>query len=590
FARALLAMAAADRWGVAWEECEAEGGFITHGRRRLRFGELAEEASQGTPPTYPPLRPGRTGALYGQSMPRLDLPGKIDGSTNFAADIRLPDMVYAAIRQGPHGDTRLLRYDRAAGESVAGFLGAVRHERWLASVATNSWAAARALDAMVPRFETRGSLAQTSGTEQRLKSAAEAGEGTRIVTRGDVVDAMAGRPVVGADYMVAPMLHAQPEPPAATAEPTDDGVRVWFGTQSPGAARAAVAEALGLDVARVTLFPMPVGGNTGAAMHFDVAVQAALVARAMARPVQLSWTRTEDILRDCPRPAARIALRASLSTGATIDAWHASIATQPARHEWRARLGGASADAARRGAAGTSDAAMVSGATPPYLIPNLAVDFVPVDTGLPAGYHRGGADMLTVFAREAFIDELANAAGIDPLSFRISMIGATPELGICLQSVTAMGEWSGGVAGAGQGIACHAMQGSFMAMMAVARQGQNGIIVERLHVSADVGTVLNPTIARQHVENAVAHGLAQAVGLTSKYRRGLAQARRLRDLGLPTLAQMPTIDIQILPSDRTAGSIGDCAATLVAPAIANALFSVTGQRLRRLPLNPRPVD
>jgi isoquinoline 1-oxidoreductase subunit beta len=591
YARALLCMAAAARWDVAWEECETEEGFVTHTNRRLRFGDLAQAAAAFDPPSYPPLRAPGSGAMTGQSMPRLDLPAKIDGSLNFAGDIRLPGMVYAAIRQGPHGDTRLKSYTRDAAHRIPGFISAVRNDRWLASVAVNSWIAKRALDAMAPVFTTSGGRADSGVIDRRLKAAVNDPDGVRMAAIGDVGEAMAGRVVIGADYAIAPEVHAQPETRTATAALAPDGatMRLWVGTQAPGATRAVVAEALGIAADAVALFQMPCGGQTGAAMAHDVAVQAALIARAVGRPVQLIWTRTEEILRDCPRAPARVRMRGTLSSGATIDALHMMVATAAARHEWRARLSGDSAETARRSAASTADAAAISGATPPYRIPNVAIDHLPVDTGLPAGYARAGADGFTVFARECFIDELAAAAEVDPLSFRIGMLGNTVELGACLQNATTRGEWGGGIAGSGQGIACHAMQGSFIALMAVARVGTNGIVVDRLIAAVDGGRVLNPTLARQQVESGIVHGLITATGVTSRYRRGLAQARRLGDLGLPTLAQMPRIEVELIPSNRDTGGLDEIGASVVAPAIANALFTVTSDRIRRLPLSSKLI-
>lgn len=589
YARALLQMAAAARWDVSWEECDTAEGFVTHGTRKLRFGDLAEAASRLDPPSWPPLRAPGTGALFGESPPRLDLPSKIDGSMNFAGDVRLHNMAFAAVRQGPIGDTRVKRYDRQAARRITGYLGAVKHERWVAAVATNSWAAQQALNAMNPVFTTEGQRGDSAVMDRRLKAAFDAFDGTRLAEVGSVIDAFEGRPVLTADFLVAPALHAPMETRTATASFDDDRVQIWVATQAPGVCRAMVAEALGISEAHVTLFQMPAGGSFDAAYEPTVAVQAAMISRAMKRPIQLVWSRTEEIMRDLPRAPARARLSATLSSGTTIDAWHAAIATPASRHEWHGRLDGKSPQQAMEEAAGKADAAAISGAVPPYLIPNLAVDHLPVDTAIPSGQWRGNGDSYTAFFTECFVDELARAAGTDPFSFRIAMLGQQIDLARCLQRVSEISDWKGGEAGSGQGLACLSMRGSHIALMAVARPGSAGLIVERLIAVADVGRVLNPSIVRQQIESGMVFGLAAAVGATTRYRRGVAMARKLRDIGLPTLAQMPEISVELLPSTREAGGFEELGVPAVAPAIANALFTVTGQRLRRLPLSVKAI-
>lgn len=589
FARALLCMAAARGWDVDWEACDTRDGFVVHEGKRTRFGELADLAAEQAMPSYPPLRAPGSGPLFGEELPRLDLPAKIDGSLNFAADVRLPDMVFAAIRQGPIGDTELKSYNKAAAARVTGFLAAIKHERWIAAVATNSWAAQRALDAMDPIFTSHGQRADSSAIDRRLKAAFDDFDGTRMVNEGSVADAFEGRPVLGADFVVAPSLHQPLETRSATAAPDGMRMQLWVATQAPGFCRAAVAAALDVAESRVALFQMPGGGSLDIGYEHEVAVQAALIARAVGRPVQLTWSRTEEILRDLPRPPARARIRATLSSGATIDAWHIAVAAPAARHEWRARLTGTKPHAAMLETAGEEDAAAVAGARPPYLIPNLAIDHLPVDVTLPAGRFPADADGTNVFFTESFVDELARAANIDPFSFRMSMLGQAPLLAQCLQAATALGGWEGGQSGSGQGIACCSLRDSHIAVMAVARPGSNGLIVERLVAAVDVGRVLNPGLVKQQIEAGLLLGLSATVGATTRYSRGLARARRLGEIGLPVLAQMPAIEIEIMPSDRDPGGVELLGVPPVAPAIANALFTVTGQRIRRLPLSGKPL-
>ncbi|QUM73282.1 xanthine dehydrogenase family protein molybdopterin-binding subunit [Sphingopyxis granuli] len=588
-ARALLMMAAARRWDADWQQCDTQDGFVTLGPRKLSFGELAAAAALLEPPAEPVYRASSADPLYGKDLTRLDLPAKVDGSANYAGDIRLPDMVYAAIRQGPFGATRLKRIDRKAGLASPGVLSVVEHERWVAAVARNWWAANRALDRFAPEFETGGTPISSDGIDRALAAALK-GDGYRIARKGDVEDAMAGRERIAADYLVAPALHAPIETRTATAAPSGDRLRVWVATQAPAQCRDAIARATGLSPAAVTLFPMMAGGSFDACLDHSVAVQAAIIARQVKRPVQLCWSRAEEIMRDMPRAPARAKMTATLNAAGGIDALVARIAVPATNHEVRARLfDGTPADVAQRDAAGRVDAAAVEGAGGVYAIPHRAVDHCPADIGLPTARWRGNADSYTAFFTECFVDEMAARAGADALSYRMAMLGQAPLLARCLLTATSLGGWEGGLAGTAQGLACHSMRGSHIALMATARASDKGLQVEQLVAVVDAGRLVNPAIARQQVEGGLIFGLAAAVGATTDYEGGLATARKLHQIGLPRLSQTPQILIEFIDSDRDPGGIGEIGVPVVAPAVANAMFAATGRRIRRLPLSAHPL-
>jgi isoquinoline 1-oxidoreductase beta subunit len=588
-ARALLMMAAAKRWDADWEECDTQDGFVTHGKKRLRFGDVAAAAALLEPPAEPVYRANSSDPLYGKELTRLDLPAKIDGSANYAGDIRLPDMVFAAIRQGPLGATRLKSIDRKKGLASPGLLHVVTHERWVAAVARNWWAANRALDRFAPVFETEGAPISTDRIDKALKSALK-DDGYRIASEGDVAEAMEGRQKIAAEYAVAPALHAPIETRTATAAPDGGGLRVWVATQAPTQCRDAVARATGLAPANVTLFPMMAGGSFDACLDHSVAVQAAIIALEVGRPVQLAWSRAEEIMRLPPRAPARARLTATLNAAGGIDALVTRIAVPSTNHEFRDRLfDNTPADVAQRAAAGNPDAAAVEGAASGYAIPHFAVDHCPANIGLPTGRWRGNADSYTAFFTECFVDEMAARSGTDALSYRMAMLGNSPLLARCLLTATSLGGWEGGLSGTAQGLACHAMRGSHIALMATARQSERGLQVEQLVAVVDAGRLVNPTIARQQIEGGLIFGLAAAVGATTDYEGGLATARKLGQLGLPDLSQTPQILVEFVESDREPGGLGEIGVPVVAPAIANAMFAATGRRIRRLPLSAHPL-
>ncbi len=359
------------------------------------------------------------------------------------------------------------------------------------------------------------------------------------------------------------------------------GADAGAGARARGGARAA-----GIAEAQVVVHPMPVGGSFGAALEHDAAEQAAVLAVTLKRPVSLVWSRGEDLLHDRYRPAAAARMAARLAPNGQILAWRAQIAAPATGAELARRImPGATTRAATAMARG--DAYAVGGALPAYAIPAYAIDHHVADLGVPTGHLRGGAHGYTAFFTESFVDELARVAGTEPMSYRIGMLGGGARLARCLSTAASLGGWDGGVAGSGQGIACHAFRGSFIAVMAEAHPGADGRpVVERLVAAVDCGAHINPDLIRQQIEGGLIFGMATALGAATGFTRNLADARGFADLALPQLADTPDITVELIRSDEAPGGVGELAVPPVAPAIANALFSATGFRIRNLPLRP----
>ena len=587
-ARVLLCQAAAARWDVPWESCQAVDGFVTHGRERLRFGDLVDAAAAIDPPDPVPLLPSARNALSGEDMPRLDIPAKLDGSATFAADVRLPDMLYASIRHGPVGDSTLTKVNDAGGRGIAGLVSVVKTSRWVAAVASNWWAANRALDRLAPTFETTGTLPDSESIDDALSEALRIGQGWSIAKRGAVgaaFDKSAGTRIFEARYGAAPALHAGIETRSATASVKNGKAEIWTATQAPAAARDAVAAALDMSASDVTLYPMMAGGAFGRGLDPAVAVEAALISRYMSRPVQLVWSRAEECLQDHYRAAAKARMVGAIAQDGSLAGLSVKIAVPATIREQMQRLTqSASSQDAQRAVSGERDVPAVEGAVPPYAIPNLSVDHYPADISIPTGRWRGNAHSYTAFFIEGFLDELATASGIEPLSFRMQMLTGQPRLAACVTGVAAMANWSGGAQGEGQGLACHAMRGSHIAIIANARTGDRGVRVSRISAVVDAGRLINPDVARQQIEGGIVWGLAQALGVSTGFEGGLATVRRLRDANVPALADMPDIQVEFVRSEADPGGLGEIGVPAVAPAIASALFSASGIRLRELPL------
>lgn len=587
-ARVLLCMAAAARWDVTWESCDIAGGIVSDGTHKARIGELAQAAAGFDLPAMLPYRPeDREERLVGTEAPRLDVPAKIDGSANYAADIRLPDMIYAAIRQGPVNAAGVKSINEAAARKVQGMIGIVREAGWVAVTARNWWAANQALDRLDPAFTLAGPALDDAAIGKALDAAFDGDNGGRFFGRGDLGPVFDRARIVRADYAVAPALHLALEPMAATARVRDSDVEVWMPTQAPVLARQAIARALGVGEEKVTVYPLFAGGSFGIKMEVDAGVQAALIARAAKAPVQLMWSRSEDIVRDCPRPPARARMAAKLGSAGLVEGWSAKVAVPAALAQLWRRIGhGEGRGEAIAATAGDADALAVSGMDLPYAIPHFAVDHYPVDIALPAGRWRSNADSYGAFFSESFIDELAVVSGVEPLSFRIQMLGQHPRLAQCLTTVATLGGWQGGVRGSGQGLACHRMGDGYIAVMVEAGFSQGRIVVQRIAAVVDCGALVNPDIARQQVEGGLIFGLAMALGAAPSYRNSLPVGMRLGDYGLPRLADVGEVMVEFIGGQSGGDPIGfsEIGVPAVAPALASALSTITGKRYRQLPI------
>lgn len=588
-ARVLLCQAAAARWDVAWESCDIQNGIISDGgQRKLRIGEVAEEAAAFGLPEILPFRQGQADRLAGQDLPRLDTPSKIDGSHNFAADIRLPDMVFASIRQGPVGDAVFKSADEAAARRVTGFLKLVRNDRWVAAVAANWWAANKALDLADPVFDLTGAQLSSERIEAALEQGFSSSSGQRLYSQGDLAPLFDNAAIVASEFSVDPGLHLALEPMCATARVTDDAAEIWMAAQAPGLARAAIADALGFGESAVTVYPLHAGGSFGRRMDVEAGVQAALIARDMGRPVQLLWSRLEDVIQDRPSAPAHARMAAKLGRNGMIDGWLAKVAAPCGMSQtWDRIAHRKPPHEAARDSAESSTRLAVAGMELPYALPNWAVDHFPVDPGLPIGFAPGNARLHGAFFTESFVDELAHQAGIEPISFRIQMLGGNPRLAHCLTTVGAMGGWQGGIEGSGQGLAAHQMDGAYAAVMVEAAISGGKLSVSRIIAAVDGGDQINSDIARQQVESGLVYGLALAMGASVPYAKAMPRRAIMGRMGLPRLADIGEISVELVRSSAPPAELTEAGAPLVAPAIANALFTVTGQRFRKLPLLPR---
>ena len=571
-ARMMLAQAAADRWSVSAAECDSDGGFIIHEGKRLNFGELAVGASRLDPPAKLTLRPAGTGKLFGQPLPRIDLPAKSDGSARFAADVRLPGLLYASIRLAPNGG-RLTGFSRAGAERVPGVKRVVGRDGWLVVVAQSWWAAERALLAASPKF-TGPAQADSSTLRSILEKTLDRGDSSRIFERGDYAQAIQGSTPLTAHYAIAPAQHLGLETRTATARFSGDRLEVWAPTQAPELARAAAVRAAGSAARHTTVYPMPVGDGGGRALEAAAIPIAVELARELGRPVQLTYSAKVE-QNHAPLRSPLVARMAALPrSGGTIAGWSARIACADGMAEALARLGGWDAGSRPRA---------LAGAVPPYAIDHVQIDAVETSLPITCGYMRGGTEALTAFATESFIDEMARAAGAEPLAYRMGMLGGNLRFAHAISTAAGIGGWDGGGEGSNLGLAACSAFGSHIGLLAEASIGDDQRVkVSRLVAAVDCGRIVNPAIVRQQVEGGLLAALSLATIRQPEFAAGLPLSRNLRQ---PVIAATPAIEVELIPSREAPGGVSGLAATVVAAAVANAL-AATGRRLRELPFAP----
>jgi isoquinoline 1-oxidoreductase beta subunit len=564
-ARTMLIGAAADRWNVEPSGCDTADGFVINGVRTFTFGELAEEAADRAPPSTAALRRTAKARLIGQPLQRLDGPAKADGSWRFAGDVRLPGMMFASIRMAPPGG-RLTGFAREAIEQVPGVRHISANDQWIAVVADNWWIAERALKAANPRFSGENTPVDLRPIfDDALANVV----GLEWFSNGNYDAAVRGSRPLAATYYVAPSQHLGLEPVGATARVSGGTTELWAPTQAPGFGRTPS-----------TLYPLPPGEPAGRALEPDAVPIAVELTKAVSRPVQIMFSQSASQNHDRAAPGALARMTALPGAGGITAAWAMKVATADG-------LGSALARLAGENAPDKPGKTALDGAVPPYSIPNVRIESVPVKLPFAGGYMRGSPQREFAFFTESFIDELAHAAGMEPLSFRMSMLGGNGRLARCLQAAARLAAWDGGGPGSTMGIAGASAFGSHIGLVAIASIGDDQRVqVHRLLAAVDCGRFVNGGLVEQQVEAGLVWALAQATVPSPEWIAGMPRARAFHELQLPRLGDTPEIIVQVIPSSDAPGGISGLGTLPLAPAVANAIHAGSGKRMRSLPFDP----
>ncbi|CAG9185454.1 Isoquinoline 1-oxidoreductase subunit beta [Cupriavidus laharis] len=593
-ARAMLVAAAAQRWRVTASECRTESGKVLHGTgQSMTFGELAAAAGRQPLPDKVQLKDPSAFRLVGRPLHRIDAAAKTDGSARFGIDALPPNLLYASVLMCPTVGGRVKHAEVGAALAQRGVVKAFVVPPFdggtggVAVIADNAFRAMQALDVLKVDWDPgRAAGASNARLMARIVAALDRDDGHDYYTRGDVDATLRGAAkVISAEYHVPYLAHGAVEPINCTVQYRDNAATVWVSTQVPGIARAHAARVLGLQPGQVDLQVMMLGGGFGRRLEADFVSQAAAIAREVkGRAVQTIWTRAQDMTHDFYRPACVARLRAGLDGDRRLVGWHARSAGQAVVPEMLARdFGFPRIPIDKTVAEGAYDQ--------PYAWPAARVSHTNVDLPIPVGFWRSVGHSHQAFFTECFLDEIAVAAGKDPVAFRAGLLGEHPRHLAVLQRVAALSGWGEPMARAADGIArargvaLHQSYGTIVGQVAeVSVAADKTIRVHRVFCVIDCGTPVNPNLIRQQAESGIIFGLSAALYQEVSFVDGMVQQKNFHDFPVVRMADCPVIQTDIITSAEAPQGAGEVCTPPIAPAVANALFALTGQRLRALPL------
>jgi isoquinoline 1-oxidoreductase beta subunit len=563
-AREMLVSAAAKTWGVKRSECHARQGEVEHvpSGRRLGYGKLVAAASSLRTPDKADLKKPGEFRLIGKPLPRLEVPDMVCGRTQYAIDVALPRMLYATVLRCPTFGGRVARFDASAAYKVGGVHAVLEIDGGIAVAADSVFAALEAREALQVEWDAGSSAALDSARIRERLLSALSRRGTVVRDDGDTSRALrrAAR-VVEAVYETPYLAHGTMEPMNCVAHVRARACDLWVGTQAQQGAQAKATEITGLPQQHVHVHSTYLGGGFGRRLEQDFVAEAVELSKAIGRPLQVLWTRADDLQHDFYRPANVTAFKAGLDGSGRPIAWLQRVA---------------------------GPALALDGIDVAYAIGNLREVDIEEDPGIPTGPWRSVGASQNAFAIECFIDELAFEAGQDPVAFRRALLARSPRHRAVLDLAADKSGWGSPLpAGQGRGIAVYRSFGTWVAQVAEVSVAADGAIrVHRVVCAVDCGSIVNPDTIAAQIEGAVVFGLSAALYGEITIRNGAAEQRSFEDYPILTLREAPSVEVHILSSRRPPGGVGEPGVPPIAPALANAVFAATGVRSRRLPLVP----
>jgi isoquinoline 1-oxidoreductase subunit beta len=578
-ARAMLVAAAAKQWNVDASKLTTKDGNVVDaaGNRTASYADLAVAAGTQTPPKDVKLKNPSDFKLIGTSPKRLDLDAKVRAKATYGIDVVVPNMVYANVLKAPTFGGTVDTVDDAAARKVPGVFDVVKISSGVAVVAKNTWAAMQGRDALKATWKNDGPAAHVN-TAQMFADAEKAARGTGTVVadkQGDV-DKAHGK-IVEAVYRGPFLAHAAMEPMNATADVRDDAVEVWAPTQVQTRSRDAAMKITGFTADKVTIHTTFVGGAFGRRLDPDYVVDAVEISKAVKKPVKVTWRREDDIKNDFYRPMSVNVVRAKLDEAGHVAAWEHRVASPSIVKRWAPPM-------FKNGV----DFTAIDSVTPAYYaFQTMRTAYADFEPGIPVGFMRAPGANWNTFVTESFIDELAHAAGKDPLAFRLALLGPKgARMRPVLQLAAQKAGWGHPqTPGASQGLAICDWGGSLGALVAEVTVNGKDVKVHRAVMAADCGTVVHPDIVAAQLEGAINYGIAMAMTAKITFTDGKVDQNNFYDYTVLRMNDAPKIETYVVKSTEKPSGIGELGTPPIAPAIGNAIFKATGKRVRQLPFS-----
>jgi isoquinoline 1-oxidoreductase beta subunit len=592
--RAMLVKAAAAHWKLPETECEALNGTVRHKKsdRHLSYGQLCIEAAQFDVPQDPPLKKTDEFRYMGKRIPRVDIPKKVSGEAVFGLDFKIPDMNYAVLARPPAYGAKPVSYDQKAAEAVKGVRNIIPTPNGITVCATSLDAAWKGRTALNVKWD-QGTHPQLNDDfiEKSLMGDLDK-PGSEALKKGDASKALSeAAKKVAATYFVPFVAHATMEPMNCTAHVQKDQCDVWVPTQGQTIAQVVASKVSGLPPEKVKIHTTYLGGGFGRRAAPDFVVEAVIASKVAGKPVKVVWTREEDIQYDQFRAAMSHRIEAGLDNQGRLIGW-----------SHKAVSGSIMKDIAPEGIKNGVDIMSLWGlvdfpGSPDnnrimYEIPNLTIEFLLSDLPIPVSPWRSVQNGPNAFVIESFVDELAHAAGKDPLEFRLALLQHNPRSRRVLETVAEKAGWGKPApTGQGRGIAQHTSFGTHTAQVAdVSVDAKTGYIrVHRVVVALDCGPAVAPLNIQTQIEGAVTMALSTVLREEVQFSGGGVVSANFGDYNPIRLSEVPDIEVHIVKSDETMGGIGEPGVPATAPAVVNAVFNATGKRIRRIPLTPERV-
>ena len=575
-ARMMLIAAAAQEWKVDASACRAENAMVIGpAGQTATYGSLAEAASKLEAPKTPKLKDASAFKIIGKPVKRLDTPAKVDGSAEFGMDVKLPGMLYAALAQCPVIGGKPTGFDATRAKAMPGVKHVVQISDGVAVVADTYWHARKALETVNVKWDEGAGKSLSSASIGAGLKAASAKPGALIKKVGDVDAGMkAAARKIEATYELPFLSHSPMEPMNFTADVRKDSVLLYGPTQFQQLAVGTAAAIAGVKPEQVTIRTTFLGGGFGRRIDVDFIAQVVEISKAVGVPVKLIWSREDDMKHDFYRPIALTEMSAGLDAQGMPTALKFHLTSPSVTSRLFSVF-------VKDGI----DPFMTEASVVPYAIPNQLADVVIHDTGLRVGYWRSVSHALNAFANESFIDELAAAAGKDPLEYRRTLLAKEPRHLNVLNIAAQKSGWGTALpAGRSRGVAVMDGYGTYLALVSEISVTGGEIQVHKVTVAADLGTMVNPNIVEQQIESSVIFGLSAALFGEITLKNGVVEQNNFNDYPIVRMNQSPAINITLVPSGGKPGGIGEPVTAMIGPAVANAVFASTGKRLRKLPL------